>query len=77
VPESVKQYEKDSWNLVVTVCDKAKEICPTFPRSVSRLHILFDDPAFAQGTEEERRAAFRRVRDEIRERLVDAVRKHG
>ena len=77
VPESVDLYKDDRWDLVLTVCDSAKERCPVFARAVEQLHISFDDPADATGTEEERRAAFRRVRDEIRERLVDAVRKHG
>ena len=60
----------------MTVCDSAKETCPAFPRPVERLHISFDDPASAEGTEEERMAVFRRVRDEIRERLVLAVGGH-
>ena len=77
VPESVDLYKDDRWDLVFTVCDSAKERCPVFARAVEQLHISFDDPAYAQGTDEERRAAFRLVRDEIRERLVDAVRKHG
>lgn len=77
VPESVEDYLEDRWDLVFTVCDSAKEKCPVFARPVEQLHISFDDPADAEGTEEEKRAVFRRVRDEIRERLVDAVRKHG
>ena len=77
VPESVERYRNDRWDLVFTVCDSAKEKCPVFTRPVEQLHISFDDPAYATGTEEERRAAFRRVRDEIRERLVDAVRTYG
>ncbi len=78
VPESVEdRYLDDRWDLVFTVCDKAKKICPVFPRPVEQLHISFDDPATAEGTEEEKRAVFRRVRDEIRERLVEAVREHG
>jgi arsenate reductase len=77
VPESVDLYKDDRWDLVFTVCDSAKKRCPVFTRPVEQLHISFDDPAYATGAEEERRAAFRRVRDEIRDRLVDAVRKHG
>ncbi len=77
VPESVERYLGDRWDLVFTVCDKAKKICPVFPRPVEQLHISFDDPATAEGTEEEKRAVFRRVRDEIRELLVEAVREHG
>jgi arsenate reductase len=44
---------------------------------VERLHISFDDPAEAEGTEDEKLAVFRRVRDEIRERLVEAVAGYG
>ena len=72
-PELVDRYLDAPWDLVVTVCDSAKETCPTFPRPVERLHISFDDPARAEGSEDAKMAVFRRVRDEIRERLVAAV----
>jgi arsenate reductase len=65
------------WDLVLTVCDSAQEACPTFPRPVPKLHISFFDPAAAEGTDEERMAVFRRVRDEIRDRLVPEVRSRG
>ena len=77
VPEVVDRYLDERWDLVVTVCDSARETCPAFPRPVERLHISFDDPASAAGTDEEVVAVFRRVRDEIREQLVAAVQKHG
>ncbi len=51
---------------VVTVCGQADEACPVFPGQVNRYHWGFDDPAKAAGTEEEKLAVFRRVRDEIR-----------
>jgi arsenate reductase (thioredoxin) len=51
---------------VITVCGNADQVCPTFPGQVNRHHWPFDDPAHATGTEEERLAVFRRVRDEIR-----------
>jgi arsenate reductase len=76
VPEVVDRYLDEPWDLVVTVCDAAKESCPTFPRPVERMHISFDDPAGAVGSEDEKMAVFRRVRDEIRDRLVEAVRRH-
>ena len=72
-PEHVDRYLGDSWDLVVTVCDSARESCPRFPRAVETLHVSFEDPALAQGGEEERLAVFRRVRDEIRTRLVPAI----
>jgi arsenate reductase len=77
VPEVVDRYLDEPWDLVVTVCDSARESCPAFPRPVERLHISFDDPASAAGTDEEVAAVFRRVRDEIRDRLVTAVQKQG
>jgi arsenate reductase len=50
---------------VVTVCDQAREACPVFPGARRMLHWSFDDPSAAGGSEEERLAVFRRVRDEI------------
>ncbi len=51
---------------VITVCGNADAACPTFPAQVNRHHWPFDDPAKATGTDEEKLAVFRRVRDEIR-----------
>ena len=66
------------FDLVVTVCDNAKEQCPVFPGKVRRVHRSFDDPAGAKGTREEVLAAFRKTRDEIRtfiETLSDILKK--
>jgi arsenate reductase len=57
------------WDYVITVCDQANERCPVFPGRTTRLHWSFDDPSQATGTEAQRLDTFRRVRDEIRERL--------
>ncbi len=51
---------------VITVCGNADQACPIFPGQVNRYHWGFDDPAHTVGTEEEKLAVFRRVRDEIR-----------
>lgn len=51
---------------VITVCGNADQACPVFPGQVRRHHWPFDDPAKATGTEEQKTAEFRRVRDEIR-----------
>ena len=51
---------------VITVCGNADQACPVFPGQVNRHHWPFDDPAHATGTDEEKKAVFRRVRDEIR-----------
>jgi len=54
---------------VITVCDRARETCPVFPAASSLLHWSFDDPAAVEGPPEERRAVFRRIRDEIADRI--------
>jgi arsenate reductase len=54
-----------SADLIVTVCDHAKEHCPVIPSKIRQLHWSFDDPAKASGTEQEIRETFHRVRDEI------------
>ncbi len=51
---------------VITVCGNADQVCPVFPGQVNRHHWPFDDPAHAVGSEDEKLAVFRRVRDEIR-----------
>ncbi len=51
---------------VITVCDHADQSCPHLPGQMNRHHWPFDDPARAQGTDEEKLAVFRRIRDEIR-----------
>ncbi len=62
----VDEFAGQSFDYVLTVCDNAKESCPVFPASTRTIHHSFDDPAALQGSEEERLALFRRVRDEIR-----------
>jgi arsenate reductase (thioredoxin) len=67
-PKQVDIFLNDSFDYVITVCDGAKEGCPFFSGDVGkRLHIGFDDPAAAKGSEEEVLAVYRRVRDEIKE----------
>ena len=67
--KSVDEFAGQSFDYVLTVCDNAKESCPIYPGHTNRIHHNFDDPAAVQGSEEERLAAFRRVRDEIRNYL--------
>jgi arsenate reductase (thioredoxin) len=57
------------FDYIITVCDRARDRCPTFPGDNRRIHWGFDDPAAVAGTPVERIAAFRRVRNEISERL--------
>ncbi len=69
-PKSVEQFLEQRFDFVITVCDHANQTCPVFTGQVRRrVHIGFDDPAALRGTDEEVLAAFRRVRDEIEERL--------
>lgn len=68
-----KRYEDvvpPAWDYLITVCDDAAERCPVVPGSVTRLHWSFADPSRATGSEEQRLAVFRRVRDEIQARVA-------
>ena len=69
-PKSVDLYLGEEWDFVITVCGGANESCPTFTGKVGkRMHIGFDDPASATGTDEEIMEIFRRVRDEIKKEM--------
>lgn len=66
-PKNVDQFLDQSFDYVITVCDNAKETCPVFMGDVKeQLHIGFEDPAEATGTEEEILNEFRKIRDEIK-----------
>lgn len=67
--KTLDRFLDERWDYVVTVCDSANEACPVFPGAAHRVHWSFDDPSRAAGTETERLATFRRVRDEIATRL--------
>ncbi|HXK03338.1 MAG TPA: arsenate reductase ArsC [Verrucomicrobiae bacterium] len=67
----VDEFAGQAFDYVLTVCDNAARNCPIYPGSTKRLHFGFEDPATAQGSEEQRLAAFRRVRDQIRAYLRD------
>lgn len=72
IAEDVDKYLSQSFDYVITVCDNAKETCPVFMGDVKhRLHIGFDDPADAVGTEEEVMPVYRRVRDEIKKEFYE------
>ena len=69
-PKSVNQYLNEEWDYVITVCGGANESCPVFSGNVKhRLHIGFDDPSHAVGTDEFIWSEFRRVRDEIKNKF--------
>lgn len=66
--DSVEQFLDDEWDFVITVCGGANEACPAFMGKVkTRLHIGFDDPSHAEGTDEFIWSEFIRVRDAIKE----------
>ena len=67
----VDEFEGQRFDYVITVCDNAKESCPVFFGAAKRLHHSFDDPAALNGSEKERLAMFRRVRDELRDYLTE------
>jgi len=71
--KSVDEFAGQAFDYVITVCDNAKESCPVFPTTTKRIHWSLDDPAAVPGTEEERLAAFRRVRDQLRMLLREFV----
>jgi arsenate reductase len=71
-PKSVREFLDQTFDYVITVCGGAKESCPVFTGQVGqRLHIGFDDPAEASGTDAEVILEFRRVRDGIRKEFQD------
>jgi len=75
-PKSVDIYLNQPFDYVITVCDNANESCPVFSGKVGRrLHMGFEDPTFFSGTEEQKMAEFRRVRDLIRTEFESLYRK--
>jgi len=73
----VDELAKEDFLFVITVCDAAREQCPVFPGALYQLHWDFDDPAEATGSEEEKLAVFRRVRDEIAEQVKTFAQREG
>ena len=67
--KTLDRFMAEPWDYVITVCDSANERCPLFTGRTTRLHWSFEDPSAAVGTEEERLAVFRKVRDAIAGRL--------
>jgi len=67
--KNVDEFARQQFGYVLTVCDHANEVCPVFPRGTVKLHRSFEDPAAFTGTDDEKLAVFRRVRDELREYL--------
>jgi arsenate reductase len=74
--KSVDEFAGQNFDYVLTVCDHAKETCPIYPGHSNRLHHNFQDPGAVEGSEEQRLAAFRKVRDELRMYLQTFPRIH-
>ncbi len=69
--KAVDEFLDREFRYLITVCDHAKESCPLFPGAAERIHWSLEDPAAVEGSPEERTAAFRRIRDQIRERVIE------
>lgn len=68
-PKPIDAFSGQHFDRVITVCDSARDSCPFFPGEARQVHWSFDDPARAAGSEAEKLAVFRRVRDEIKRRI--------
>ena len=73
--KGVDAFIDEKFDFIVTVCDNANEACPFFPGAGSRLHKGFEDPANAEGTEEEKLRKFRTVRNEIMQWILESFSK--
>ena len=69
----VDEFRGRRFDLVITLCAGAKESCPVFPGHRKRIHFSLEDPAAAQGTEEERLEAFRKVSEQIEKELIPLI----
>jgi arsenate reductase len=76
-PKNVNEYLYEDWDYVITVCDQANESCPVFIGSVkTRIHIGFEDPSKAIGSEEYILSEFRRIRDKIKDDFFNFHKKY-
>lgn len=69
--KDVEQFIGQKFDYIITVCDNAKERCPFFPGQAERIHWSFEDPAAARGTEEEILAVFRKIRNQIKAKIMN------
>jgi len=67
--KSLNEFLEQPIETVITVCGHADQVCPMFPGQVNRFHWGFDDPSQAQGARADRLAAFRRARDQMKEKF--------
>lgn len=71
--KSAMEFIGKQFDYVITVCDNAKQTCPVFPGKYEKIHWDLEDPAETQGSEEERIVVFRKIRDEIRQRIEEWI----
>ena len=69
--KSAMEFIGQQFDYIITVCDNAKQTCPVFPGKHEKIHWDLEDPAEAQGSEEERIVVFRTIRDEIRKKIEE------
>jgi arsenate reductase len=67
--KSLDAFDGQKFDYLITVCDQAREACPTYAGDTQQLHWSFEDPAHVSGTDQQKMVVFRRVRDEIRQRI--------
>lgn len=67
--KSIEPFQDQTIDLVITVCDNARDACPVLPGAKKTLHWPFDDPADAIGTDDQKMESFRRIRDEIQHQI--------
>lgn len=72
----VREFDGQRFDYVITVCDNANESCPIFPGDTERIHWSFPDPAAVEGSDGERLAAYRRVRESLAEKFRGFVHTH-
>jgi len=76
--KQIKEFYGRDFDLVITVCDNAKKVCPVFPGAKKMIHKAFRDPSAVIGTEEKKLNVFREVRDQIHEWIKESlVKKYG
>jgi len=68
--KNLSEFDRHAFDYVITLCGNANETCPLYIGGTKKTHIGFDDPAKARGTQDEVLREFRRVRDEIKEKLT-------
>lgn len=68
--KSAMEFIGEKFDYVITVCDNAKQTCPVFPGEYEKVHWDLEDPAVAQGIEEEKLHVFRKTRNQIKECIL-------